>query len=285
MPIGFRLARAIYALRRGGRGAYFLYTWLGRTGRLRRAGRFPYFEQQILVPLQVTATLFRADFSLFHGKREVNLAAQINRTLDRFTLIDCGAYYGQVSMRLPHLCPRLDSIIAIEPNPESAEVLAANLATAQVPYRVFHAAVADHHSRGDLIFPHGPNDPDAAYIKESPQGAIRILPIDDLVEEAGITAAGKDFVLKIDVESQEAAAIAGARKLIGSARRVCFFIEIHPETLKRTGTTAEALLGAVSSIRPVDWYVADRLDWTIDPSQGVLDQIGGGIRDLIGVAN
>jgi len=45
------------------------------------------------------------------------------------------------------------------------------------------------------------------------------------------------------------------------------------------------LLGAVSRIRPVDWYVADRLDWTIDPSRAVLDQIGGGIRDLIGVAN
>lgn len=285
IPFDFRVAKALYALLRGGRGAYFLYTWLGRAGRLDRAGRFAYFEKKILVPLQYPPTLARTDFSLFHGRREINLAAQINRTLDRFTLIDCGAYFGQVCMRLPHLCPRLDLILAVEPNQESRAVLSANLASAQVPFRVFHAAVSDHRSRGCLVFPHGPGDAAAAYITESADGPIRILPIDDLLDEAGISTAGKDFVLKLDVEGQEAAALAGARKLIGSARRICFFIEVHPDTLRRSATTPEALLGAVARIRPVDWYVADRLDWTIDPGRAVFEQIGSGMRDLIGVTN
>jgi len=113
IPFSFRLAKTLFTLLRGWRGEYFLYNFLLKAGLLNRAGRFEYFGKNILIPLQVPETLYVSDFSLYHGLREVNFATQINRTLDDFVFIDCGAYFGQVSMRINQLCPKLKRLLPL----------------------------------------------------------------------------------------------------------------------------------------------------------------------------
>jgi FkbM family methyltransferase len=285
IPFYFRIAKASYVLLRGWKGEFFLYHVLDKLGLLGRAGRFSYFDKSIFVPLKVPETLFVYDFSLFHGLREINFAHELNKTLDNFTLLDCGAYYGQVSMRLAYLCPRLDFIVAIDANSDNIDVIENNLASTSKAYKVLNIALSDRGGRGNIKFPNGKMDPDSAYIQVTPDGEITIKSLDVLFQELEYDLVGKDIAIKIDIEGHEELAIIGAEKLIKQARRVCFFIELHAGVLKRNGRTAEDLLKAVESIRPVKWYLAHKPELEIVSGQSVFQQIGGEIIcDVIGVA-
>jgi len=284
-PFLFRVARTLYTFLSGYRGEFFLYTLLGRLGRLERAGRFEYFGGIIYIPLKVPETLYLNDFSLFQGLREVNFAHQLNLMFDDFVFLDCGAYFGQVSMRVAKLCPGLSEVILFDPNQENCIYSNANLQLTGKPFSVINAAVSDFSGKATLVFPEGPNVPDSAYIEKNEEGDIRVIRLDDLPGEFAVDLSGKNIGIKLDVEGQERAAVSGAERLIREAKAVCFFMELHPGVLRKKGQTAESLLQAVSEIRATDWYVADKPELKLTPDAPVFQQIGEErICDVIGVA-
>ena len=279
------MARTLYTFLTGYRGEFFLYTLLGRLGRLERAGRFEYFGGVIYIPLKVPETLYLNDFSLFQGLREVNFAHQLNMVFDDFVFLDCGAYFGQVSMRVAKLCPGLSEVILFDPNQDNCAYSEANLRLTGKPYRVINAAVSDFSGRATLIFPEGPTVPDSAYIDKNDNGDIKVIRLDDLPRAYNVNLAGKNVGIKLDVEGQERAAVLGAERIIREAKGVCFFMELHPGVLRKKGQTAESLLRTVSGIRPTDWYVADQPELKLKLDAPIFEQIGEErICDVIGVA-
>jgi FkbM family methyltransferase len=284
-PFLFRLARALYALLSGYRGEFFLYSLLGRFNRLEQAGRFEYFGGEIYIPLRVPETLYISDFSLFQGLREVNFAHQLNAMFDDFVLLDCGGYFGQVSMRVASLCPGVSRIMLFDPNAQNCVYSEANLRLTGKPYSVVNAAVSDFSGRARLVFPEGPNVPDSAFIEKSDDGDIEVIRLDDLQQSPEQDLSGMNLAIKLDVEGQELAAVQGGEELIRGAGGVCYFMELHPGVLKRAGQSAESLLRAVSDLRPTRWHVADQPEVKISLDKPVFEQIGEErICDVIGVA-
>ena len=284
-PFLFRIARTFYALLSGYRGEFFLYSLLGKLNQLERAGRFEYFSSIIYIPLRVPETLYIQDFSLFQGLREVHFAHQINQQFDDFVLLDCGGYFGQVSMRIAALCPGLRKTLLFDPNAENCVYSTANLELTGHPFSVINAAVSDFSGGATLIFPEGPHVPDSAYIEKTEGGDISVVRLDDVEVQHNETLKGKNLAIKLDVEGQELAAVMGGKNLIKQAGGVCYFMELHPGVLKRTGQTAETLLQSVSKIRPTDWYLADQPELKLDPARPIFPQIGQErICDVIGVA-
>ena len=77
----------------------------------------------------------------------------------------------------------------------------------------------------------------------------------------------------------------GGERLIREAAGICYFMELHPGVLKRNAQSAEALLQAVSDLRPTRWYLADRPEVELSLEEDIFEQIGGeSIIDVIGVA-
>jgi FkbM family methyltransferase len=287
-PLSFRLARTLHTLFYGlsHTGQYFLYSLLGKLGSLDRAGRFPHFDGHIFVPLRVSETLYVNDYTHFYSLREVNYAHELNSLFDEFVFLDCGGYFGQISMRMIELCPRLSEVILFEPSPESCVYAQANLQMTGKPYKIINAAVSDFSGNATLEFPEGKGVQDSAYIEPNDDGDIRVVRLDDLLAAGDLDVAGKNLAMKIDVEGQELAAVSGAREVIRGAKGVCYFLELHPEVLQRMGQTAESLLQAVSAVRPTDWYMADRPYLKLDITKPVFEQIGyEKVRDVIGVAS
>jgi FkbM family methyltransferase len=284
-PFIFRVARTLYTLLSGYRGEFFLYSLLGKFNKLDQAGRFEYFDGVVYIPLKVPETLYINDFSLFQGLREVNFAHQLNAMFDEFVLLDCGGYFAQVSMRIAKLCPGLSNVVLFDPNSENCEYSQANLQLMGKPYSVINAAVSDFSGKATLVFPEGPNSPDSAFIEKCDDADISVLRLDDLLTTHNLDLAGKNLAIKLDVEGQEMAAVMGAERVIREAGGVCFFMELHPGVLKRTGQTAESLLQSVSEIRSTQWYLADQPDLKLTLNTPIFEQIGEErICDVIGVA-
>ena len=284
-PFLFRVARTFYTLLSGYRGKFFFYSLLGKFNGLDQAGRFEYFGGRVYIPLRVPETLYVNDFSLFQGLREINFAHQLNSMFEEFVLLDCGGYFAQVSMRIEKLCPGLENTVIFDPNAENCVYSRANLELTGKPFKVINAAVSDFSGNARLIFPEGPNVPDSAYIEKCEDGDIGVLRLDDLLASHSIDLSGKNVAIKLDVEGQEKAAVLGAERVIREAGAVCFFMELHPGVLKRTGQTAESLLQSVSEIRHTDWYVADQPDLKLMSGAPVFEQIGEErIIDIVGVA-
>lgn len=280
LPLFFRVAQAWSTIFASRRGEYFIYRLFVMLGLHKQLGRFAFFDGKICIPLDIPDTLRVQDFSLYHGLREVNFANTVNEKLGDFVLIDGGAAFGQVSMRLAKLCPRLKQIVAIDPNPDHVEMLEINLATAGVAFQVHNKAISDFQGNAELIFPHGKDNTHSAYIRESATGNIQVTRIDDIVD-----AGNRDVALKLDIEGQELRAIAGAIKTITAARNICLFVELHPDVLKRNNQKAEELLQAINKVRPFKWVLAHKPSVTIDPATPFFEQVDRQIPyDVIGIS-
>jgi hypothetical protein len=91
-------------------------------------------------------------------------------------------------------------------------------------------------------------------------------------------------VLKIDVEGQELQVIQGATNLIKQAEDVAVLLEIHPEVLKQTSTTAEQLFSELEKIRGFEWSVPKLQNQVIDRSHDFFEQFPLQQFDVIGLS-
>lgn len=284
-PLYFRFARAWSMLFQGWRGEYFPMKLLKKFGLLNRAGRFPFFDGSILIPLDVPETRHIRNFSLHSGLREINFANVVWRELKDCLLIDCGSGFGQVSMRMLKLCPSISHVIAIDANSRMCKLSEENLKNVTANFNVLNSAVSNFSGNAELFFPDGEHVFGSAYIRENKDGPIRVIRLDDLPEMFQLSVEGRDIAVKLDIEGQELAAIEGAERMIVGANKVCYFVEIHPDVLRRNNQTPEQLLSAISDLRPTKWVLADLPALEIDLSRSFFEHIGGErICDVIGVA-
>jgi FkbM family methyltransferase len=184
----------------------------------------------------------RGYLELLAGRRKDR--ALVERFLDSLSpgarVLDGGAHWGYFSLLAAQAVGPSGSVVAVEPDPRSAERLRWNVRANDFGDRValIEAALSDssgtrqlfahprHHSWSSLFA-----TPGAAALD-----SIAVVAADDAVDE------GFDIV-KLDVEGSEVHALRGMRGLLRErARRPVLFVECHPDALGRAGTSVDELL-------------------------------------------
>ena len=278
-PFYIRLAQSIVALT-GGKGEHFLRKVYNKLGLLSGYGRYPFFDGYMYVPFHNPHSLGERNHTFLQGLRDINFINALYQNLDDFILIDCGAAYGMISMRLAKLCPKLKKVIAIDPNEQHCEILNKNLGLTDKEFEVVYGGVSNFTGKAEIVFPNGPADPYSAYIEPRETGSISIVQIDDLITENTM-----DLALKIDVEGEEISVLEGGAAAIAKAPNVGLFIEIHPEPLARKGNQAQDILKAASKIRKFKWVLAELPTHEISEDLPFFEQVDE-IRqyDIIGIS-
>lgn len=147
-----------------------------------------------------------------HKRFEPEMGPIVAACPNRGTFVDVGAWYGPWTY---WLAPKVDRVVAFEPNPGVADVLERTVAP---NVRVQRNAVSDEAGTATLALPEGGKGtegrasleglPDSDRTVSVPTMRLDALDVDDVV-----------FV-KIDVEGHELAALTGAEKLLDRWRPV-----------------------------------------------------------------
>ncbi|MEL7200139.1 MAG: FkbM family methyltransferase [Pseudomonadota bacterium] len=185
-------------------------------------------------------------------------------------LVDAGADIGMVSAQLIRRLERLSRVFAFEPNPIVLPFLQASLASSGISHAVLPHAVGAHNATGRLIAP--PDDPSehARFFQTDPEGPIRVQTIDTLPSPAG-----KQVLLKVDVEGNEADVIEGAAQFLAAAASFVVVFEAHPGVMARTGIRPGAILNRLAAIKPVKAVVAHDPPIPLDTDKAIEPQISG----------
>ncbi len=272
-PVWFRIARMLPAKR------WATYGWLERRGVLADAAPVRHHDGQVFMPMHEHACWHFADLGQVDALSTDNLAAIVRERFDAWTMVDCGANCGLFTLNLAHKAPGLERVIAVEPNLAYGCVLKRNMALLPgIAAFVHRGAVSDYSGRGRLVAPEYDPSPHAWFIRPDAEGDIDVMRIDDICPGDG------NFVIKLDIEGGEPAALRGARGLLGRARDFVLFVEFHADVLARTGQTSRDMFDMVGAIRPTRWFDAEAPEHEIDLDRPVLEQtLNGRICDVIGV--
>ncbi|QHJ11298.1 hypothetical protein FX988_01526 [Paraglaciecola mesophila] len=172
-----------------------------------------------------------------------------------FTLLDLGADIGTVSSLVASRCSNLSNIIAFEPNPNSFTVLEQNFSQFDLDAIALNSAVSDFNGKADLEADISRANDHEGQIIKAETGAIDVVRLDSWFDSNPQVRLCGTIVVKIDVEGQEQQVIAGANQIFTRADSVILLLEIHPEVLTKTNTTAEELFSQAEALRRFDWYV------------------------------
>jgi FkbM family methyltransferase len=171
--------------------------------------------------------------AVYCGEFDVVRSLELARQGD--VVLDCGAHHGVLSAMLAKVVGPAGHVYAFEPSLIGSDLVELNAALNGLQnVTAVRAAVGDETGSGrfserDARF--GINDFDGAEVP-------RIV-LDDYAD-------ARPRLLKIDVEGAEGAALAGAKRLLGSVPNL--MLEVHPERMVQSeGTTQEAI------IDQVDW--------------------------------
>ena len=169
-------------------------------------------------------------------------------------LLDCGADIGVISVLLASKNQKIGEVIAFEPNPVAHAVLRLNLAALRTSSRAVEAGVGAVAGWGSLQSPsHDPSDHACfVVVVVGAEGDFPVIRIDDL----GL-GAGRDVVIKIDVEGGELDVIRGAKRLLEQARDFIIAFEAHPIQVERTGVDPVEIIRTINEIRPCSAVVAE----------------------------
>ena len=112
----------------------------------------------------------------------------------------------------------------------------------------------------------------------------KVTTLDSIIDNNNIVLA-KHLAIKIDVEGQEKAMFAGAKKTIQKADKVIILLELHPEVLTRDNQTAEELFSEAEKIRSFTWLVPIQDNKPVDRNLNFYDQFPVQQYDIIGIAD
>jgi len=204
-----------------------------------------------------------------------------------FTLFDLGADIGTVSSLVAVHCKNLKNIVAFEPNPQSFELLTANLDNLSQPAKYVNAAVsnfdgsATFHADTDRLNDH------EGYIDNSGEGDTMVTSLDNWQAKQNVQnefLIATTLALKIDVEGQEIQLLQGAQELIKNAHKVIILIEVHPEVLARTNHCPDDLFATAELCRDFDWIVPLYDNTPVDRNRSFFEQVPKGQYDIIGIS-
>ncbi|WP_016957064.1 FkbM family methyltransferase [Catenovulum agarivorans] len=195
-------------------------------------------------------------------------------------LLDLGADIGTVSAQLDSQSP-LDKIIALEPNPNSFKILQKNAES--IGFLPLNLAISDFNGLVNLNFNTGLGSDHEGYIDKNVPGSTQVVTIDHLYSAYALYEY-KNIVIKIDVEGQEVAALAGAKSLLKQCENVVIMVEIHPDVLKRENITAEDIFIEAEKHREFTWFVPSQSNQVIDRNTPFFKQFTTHQYDVIGIA-
>lgn len=257
---------------------YKLFKILERFGALHGALTLSLGGRTFLVPADQWHFWQLRDPGLYQRDRIDILAACMRERLEDCHFLDLGADIGAVSRTVFSIAPNVRAITAIEPNPSSFRYLKANLDGLPIPALALNIAVSDFSGLVSLERDATRQSDHAGYVKADTQGSTRVEPID-----AFFKPLARDLVVKIDVEGQERAVFLGGQQVLGQARRVVLFMEIHRGVIQRSGISPEQIFAAAEAVRPCEWYLSEPGMPRIDRARPFFDQFPVNQHDVIGV--
>ena len=201
----------------------------------------------------------------------------INESLSSFDFIDLGADIGTVSGLIKTHCPKLNPIIAVEPNPTSYHILKNNH---QRNSHLFNCAVSDFEGHCQFNFQLDQGSDHEGHIDPTQQGDTEIKTLDALLSNLAIN---EHLVIKIDVEGQEKAVFRGAHQTIKTAKKLLLLLELHPDTLSRDNLTPEDIFIEAESIADIEWFVPLLNNKKIDRNEIFFQQFPLQQYDVIGL--
>lgn len=152
------------------------------------------------------------------------------------TFIDVGAHIGWFTTAASRCVGEAGTVIACEPYPANAALLAANLARNQCAnVRVVRAAVGSQ--RGSLVLAAAGGDSGAVTALDWARDGRVEVPVVTLDELAAVP--GPVTLLKVDVEGWEAHVLKGAVETLPRTEYV--LIEINRHALKKAGSSPEEI--------------------------------------------
>jgi FkbM family methyltransferase len=267
-PWHFRLAK--WMIRHRIPGGYHLVELAERLGWLNILVRYRLSDRVSLdVPLNRRETQWAWPEMDSYEKQLVTVLAIVMELLGKpITWIDCGADIGAITALVAAQSPRIDDVIAIEPNPDVQELLNANLTLLPCPARAVAAAVADFSGRGSLEhFPTLRSD-HSRFLVPDEGGDIPVTRLDDL----GISP-GKPLAIKIDVEGGELAAIRGAQQLLQDAPAWIVAFEAHRLVCERSGIDPCECLKLLRQLGATEFIVAEARDTRVDDQRPYFEQV------------
>jgi len=164
-------------------------------------------------------------------------------TTERFTLVDCGADLGLMTLKIFASGFTIDRVYAFEPNGEKLPYLRRNVSRLPGETHILDFAVGESTGQGALRQPQHDRSDEAAFIQSDSSGAIAIRTLDETIDSAD------NLILKLDIEGGELDALRGARELIKNAEKVVVLIEAHSQVAERTGIDPSEILRFLKSCK------------------------------------
>lgn len=196
---------------------WFLATWLIKKA----GGAVPIVTEDVIVEYDGCKFLFAAGLPWDAFRYSMCLKTYEPKTYEYMMslrgsiFVDVGAHIGGYSVRL---AKRFTKVIALEPNPSSAKVLAKNVFLNDLRnVVVVRAAASDRAGEVTLNVPSG-NDALSSIVRVYAKGGtvqVRAIALDNL-----LSVYDEIDLIKIDVEGAETIVLKGAEKTLPRCRRV-----------------------------------------------------------------
>jgi len=196
-----------------------------------------------------------ACFTGRYEPQETQIAARLLRP--GMTVVDVGANWGYFTLLAAHLAGPSGRVVALEPHPALAAMLAENVRLNRLEQVEWHGAAAGR-ARGiaPLIgFDEAGGNWGLSQVVPSNASAglaCQVLRLDDLLDERGIDRVD---LIKIDVEGSEADALAGMAERLQHARYRCVLLECHPAQLAERRTSLKECLEPLRRSGYRGWWI------------------------------
>ena len=194
------------------------------------------------------------------------------------TVVDVGANWGYFTLACAHIVGPPGRVLALEPHPRLAAMLAANVRAnglGQVETMMVAAGSAAGR-RGFVAFDERGDNwgvSRAARPSEAADFHAAMASIDALADERGL---GRIDLLKMDIEGAEAEAIAGMAGGLAYGRYRFVLLECHPEQIAASGSTLESCLIAFERAGYRGWHIDHSADMHRRAAAGAVR-----LRDLL----
>lgn len=187
------------------------------------------------------------------------------------TVLDGGAYLGWVAMQAARAAGPHGRVVAVEPHPVSAGLLARNATANGLAERIEVVRAALGPAAGAAAF-HLSGGGDTSSLHNR-VGEVETIEVDVV---AGDDLVGPEAVLdviKLDLEGGEVGALRGLERTIARSReRLTLFVECNPSLLEGAGSSAEELVGWIREaglgVAWIDEDAGEPVPWGARPWQG-----------------
>lgn len=206
------------------------------------------------------SVLHLADGSSIH---EPVTAAVLERLVEPGDwVLDVGAHIGLLSLPMAQAVGPQGRLIAVEPNPRSAEALRRTLSANGLIDRCDIHLVAASDADGSATFYEGANSMLGSLTPDdsAPQREVGTRMIDTIVPSPRRVSA-----VKIDAEGAELVVLGGMRRVIADNPDIVVIAEFGPTHLKRNDQTKEQWLGAFAEAGLTECFVIDETSMLCSP--------------------